>query len=74
LVGDPVYGGRARLPKQATPELVAALQGFRRQALHARRLELEHPGSGEWLSWEVPMPADFIDLLALLEADVEVHR
>jgi 23S rRNA pseudouridine1911/1915/1917 synthase len=74
LVGDPVYGGRARLPKQAASELVAALQGFRRQALHARRLELEHPGSGEWLSWEVPMPADFIDLLALLEADVEVHR
>jgi 23S rRNA pseudouridine1911/1915/1917 synthase len=74
LVGDPVYGGRARLPKQATPELVAALQGFRRQALHARRLELEHPESGEWLGWEVPIPADFLDLLTLLEADIEAHR
>jgi 23S rRNA pseudouridine1911/1915/1917 synthase len=74
LVGDPVYGGRARLPKKATPELVHALQGFRRQALHARRLELEHPESGEWLSWEVPMPEDFLDLLALLEADAEAHR
>jgi 23S rRNA pseudouridine1911/1915/1917 synthase len=73
LVGDPVYGGRARLPKQATPELVDALQGFRRQALHARRLELEHPESGEWLSWEAPIPEDFAALLTLLQADLQAH-
>src|SRR5688500_8362788 len=35
IVGDPVYGGRRRLPAGATPELQAALEGFHRQALHA---------------------------------------
>ena len=47
IVGDPVYGGRLRLPRGATPELVAALQAFKRQALHAERLELEHPVTGK---------------------------
>ncbi len=73
LVGDPAYGGRARLPKKAAPELVAGLQGFRRQALHARRLELEHPENSEWMVWEVPLPDDLQALLALLEDDVRLH-
>ncbi|MEO5595539.1 MAG: 23S rRNA pseudouridine(1911/1915/1917) synthase RluD, partial [Lysobacteraceae bacterium] len=38
LVGDPLYGGGLRLPRGATPELIEALQGFRRQALHAEKL------------------------------------
>ena len=46
VVGDPVYGGRRRLPRGATEELIAALESFKRQALHAARLELEHPSTG----------------------------
>ncbi len=69
LVGDPVYGGRARLPRDASPELVAALRGFRRQALHAARLALVHPRSGASLSWEAPLPDDLAALLAALRAD-----
>src|SRR5690606_2546962 len=34
LLGDSAYGGARRPPKGASPELVALLQGFRRQALH----------------------------------------
>ena len=40
IVGDPVYGGRRRLPAGATPALQCGARGFRRQALHAARLEL----------------------------------
>ncbi|MGA7801442.1 MAG: 23S rRNA pseudouridine(1911/1915/1917) synthase RluD, partial [Gammaproteobacteria bacterium] len=43
LVGDPVYGGRLRIPAGATEALAATLRAFRRQALHAARLGLTHP-------------------------------
>jgi 23S rRNA pseudouridine1911/1915/1917 synthase len=69
LVGDPVYGGRRRLPAGASAAVVATLQGFRRQALHAESLALEHPASGEPVRWEAPLPADMRELLAVLEAD-----
>jgi 23S rRNA pseudouridine1911/1915/1917 synthase len=69
VTGDPVYGGRPRLPRGAGDELTRALQGFRRQALHAQRLELAHPVSGEPLAWEVPLPADLRRLLEALQSD-----
>ncbi len=68
LVGDPVYGGRRRTPPGAGPPLLAALAAFRRQALHAARLELEHPASGKPLEFEAPLPADFQQLLAAFDA------
>src|SRR6185437_12109226 len=46
VVGDPLYGGRRRLPAGSTPNLVAELNGFKRQALHAAHLALEHPTTG----------------------------
>ena len=69
IVGDPVYGGRMKPPKGASPELLDFLQHFRRQALHARVLGLLHPESGEYLEWECELPADMLQLLQLLEAD-----
>jgi 23S rRNA pseudouridine1911/1915/1917 synthase len=69
IVGDPVYGGRLALPRGASPELIAALRGFRRQALHAARLELLHPASGDLVRFEAPLPADLQELLAVLRAD-----
>jgi 23S rRNA pseudouridine1911/1915/1917 synthase len=69
LVGDPLYGGRLRLPRAASERLRAALTGFRRQALHAWRLELCHPASGEALGWEADMPADFARLLMVLREE-----
>ncbi len=71
LVGDPVYGGRLRLPPACPPQLEAVLRGFRRQALHAASLSIEHPGSGERLAWEVPVPDDMTRLLAALRSDAE---
>ncbi|WP_201316106.1 23S rRNA pseudouridine(1911/1915/1917) synthase RluD [Dyella sp. EPa41] len=69
LVGDPLYGGGLRLPKGATPELVAALRGFRRQALHAERLAFEHPVTGEPMSFSAERPADQQALIDALRAD-----
>jgi 23S rRNA pseudouridine1911/1915/1917 synthase len=69
LLGDPVYGGRLRLPRAACGPLVAALRSFRRQALHASRLTLIHPVSGKTRSWESPLPDDMQLLLAALAAD-----
>jgi len=71
IVGDPEYGGRRRLPAGASSELVAALEGFRRQALHAARLKLEHPVSGKEMAWEAPLPGDMEALLKVMEADTK---
>jgi len=69
LVGDPLYGGRLRLPRAASPALREAISGFRRQALHAVRLEFKHPASGEAVSWELGIPGDFSGLLEVLRAE-----
>lgn len=71
LVGDPVYGGRFRIPPAASPTLVQSLREFPRQALHARFLELEHPETGQRMKWESPLPDDFVWLLTLLQQDRE---
>lgn len=69
LVGDPAYGGRLALPKGASAAVVTALRQFRRQALHASRLEFQHPVSGEALRLEVDPPADFKVLTETLQQD-----
>jgi 23S rRNA pseudouridine1911/1915/1917 synthase len=69
VVGDPLYGGRRRLPRGATPQLIAMLENFKRQALHAAHLKLAHPITGDTVEWDAPMPADMQRLVAVLEAD-----
>jgi len=69
LVGDKLYGGRLTLPRGASEELKEALRAFPRQALHAARLALQHPVSGEELEFSAPLPADLNELLAVLERD-----
>ncbi|WP_445360565.1 23S rRNA pseudouridine(1911/1915/1917) synthase RluD [Microbulbifer sp. EKSA005] len=69
LVGDPLYGGRPKLPPEASADLVEALQSFPRQALHAAELALVHPTSGQDMHWCAPMPADMQALLEQLRAD-----
>ena len=74
LLGDPVYGRRLALPKDASPAFADALRGFKRQALHAATLGLAHPDTGEAMQWSAPRPADFETLLAALAADAREHR
>lgn len=73
LVGDPVYGGRLKVPVAASEELQNVLRHFKRQALHARRLSLTHPLSQEWLEFEADIPADLAGLCEALRADNAAH-
>ncbi len=73
LVGDVQYGGGLKLPKAAAPRLAEALRGFRRQALHAERLEFAHPADGRTITVECPMPADMADLVEALREDAREH-
>ena len=74
ILGDPVYGGRLRLPPQSSEALIEMLRGFKRQALHAARLGLQHPLRDEFMSWEAPLPEDMCGLLAALEEDMKIHQ
>ncbi len=74
IVGDRVYGGRLALPKGATEELRVALREFPRQALHAARLQLEHPVTGKPLEAQAALPQDMVQLLAILAADVSAAK
>jgi 23S rRNA pseudouridine1911/1915/1917 synthase len=74
IVGDRVYGGRLALPKGATEELRVALRDFPRQALHAAKLQLEHPVTGKPLEAQAPLPPDMQALLATLAADLATVR
>lgn len=54
VVGDPVYGG------------ARAVLTADRPMLHAARLTLTHPATGETMAWESPIPADMSALLVAL--------
>jgi 23S rRNA pseudouridine1911/1915/1917 synthase len=71
LVGDPVYGGRLALPAGASEPLIRVLRRFKRQALHAARLAFVHPVTAERVDLEVPPPADFQDLIAVMKEDAQ---
>lgn len=71
LLGDNLYGWRLRLPPKANPPLIEALQAFKRQALHAVRLRLAHPRTGEVLEWEAPLPEDLKNMIFLLHQDTK---
>lgn len=73
LVGDSSYGGRIKLPKGASDELLAALRSFPRQALHAHTLGLIHPRSGEAMQWQADLPDDMQQLIELLRQDAQAR-
>ena len=55
IVGDPVYNTKADK------------FGLKGQLLHAERLELTHPSTGERMSFNAPMPGYFVNTLNILE-------
>ena len=60
LLGDTVYGG-GRTPLERRH--AALLSG---QALHAKRLTLTHPRTGERMEFECELPENFEKLLQIL--------
>jgi 23S rRNA pseudouridine1911/1915/1917 synthase len=69
LVGDPVYGGRRKLPLRAlSEEGLQAARDFPRQALHAAVLGFVHPVTGAHMQFEAPLPKDMVALIDALRA------
>jgi len=69
LLGDAVYGAHFATKASALyPKARAALASLGRQALHAYLLTLEHPTTGEIMTWEAPLPADLARLQNALKA------
>jgi 23S rRNA pseudouridine1911/1915/1917 synthase len=64
LVGDSTY---LKGPQKCPPQMRSILAAFPRQALHAQRLGLQHPVSGEWMEWQAPLPQDMQQLLQQVE-------
>lgn len=73
LIGDPVYGGRPRPPRQASEEFMVFMRQFKRQALHATMLRLAHPVTCEIMEWHAPLPDDMVKLMEVLRADTQLH-
>ena len=69
LLGDPVYGGRLRVPKGASDELLSAIRGFPRQALHAQSLRFMHPARDEEVAFTTPLPEDLSQLFSVLRSE-----
>jgi 23S rRNA pseudouridine1911/1915/1917 synthase len=66
VLGDATYGGGLSRFK-GVPFLAGLKPLVRRQLLHAWRLGLTHPRSGEALTWEAPLPEDFQAVVDNLE-------
>ena len=73
VVGDPVYGGRLKIPAGASEKLKRVLHGFRRQALHALKLSLIHPKTGKRVQWASSVPEDMSKLMEALASDAKAH-
>jgi 23S rRNA pseudouridine1911/1915/1917 synthase len=67
LIGDPVYGARARRRLARSDAVAGAIGAFPRQALHAARLGFTHPITGERLVFDSAPPRDMQELMANLE-------
>lgn len=73
VLGDPVYGPGAKTPNGAKIKVSGGQKTQEpgkpaplRQMLHAWKLSLTHPGTGEAMDFTAPMPRDMEDLLAAL--------
>lgn len=68
LVGDSRYGARGLVPPDGTEADSQVVRQFPRQALHAYRLALTHPVTGERMAFKSDLPEDMQCLLRALEA------
>ena len=54
------------MPPDCNAELEQLLRSFKRQALHAETLGLQHPVTDEYMEWQQPLPDDMMQLLNAL--------
>lgn len=68
LVGDPLYSRRNNPQKNFSEKAKEAINGFKRQALHAYMIGFIHPITKEHLTFETELPNDMKQLIQALEA------
>lgn len=73
LLGDQVYVSRVRVPAGASETLNDELRSFKRQALHASKLGLVHPRTGEEMMFEAPWAEDFAALVEVLRSENQAY-
>ena len=71
VLGDPVYGVTDYRSWALPGETADALAGLRGQALHAERLGIEHPATGERMQFSTPPPEDFQKAVAALRTQAQ---
>ncbi|MEO1615663.1 MAG: RluA family pseudouridine synthase [Planctomycetota bacterium] len=77
ILCDRLYAGQATVCESwiqghgANPELPSILE---RQALHARKLTIRHPQSGERMTFEAPLPSDLQRAIDVVRAAAEAKR
>lgn len=67
VVADPKYGGRKRVNNVKDPVIGSYIKGLNRQMLHAYKLGIKHPISGEWMEFVSNLPDDMKALIDLLD-------
>jgi len=68
VIGDSLYGGRTGSQyRRQDPKLNVLSRGVKRQMLHAWRLSVDHPRSGERMTFEAPVAEDMQAFLDGLE-------
>ncbi len=75
MLCDRLYAGHAQVTRGQLARRLAKREPLQpgdeevllaRQALHARRLELDHPVTGERMIWESAIPADIASVIDAL--------
>ncbi|MDF1757236.1 MAG: 23S rRNA pseudouridine(1911/1915/1917) synthase RluD [Legionellaceae bacterium] len=67
IIGDNLYKSRNNLKKGVDENVQMKIKKFPRQALHAFSLSFAHPQSSEQLTFNAPIPEDFLLLLETLD-------
>ena len=71
ILGDKKYGAKGILPKLPSAQTAEQIQSFDRQALHAYKLELNHPRTGEKMVFKSELPRDIDSLIQTLRDDAD---
>lgn len=67
IIGDQIYGKKNKFIRDIDPEFKELLEGFKRQALHAKSIGFIHPTTKKEIEFECEKPKDFENLLKTIK-------
>jgi len=68
VVGDDFYGADKKIKQITAKRMLDLLRSAKRPLLHAYHLTFTHPETGRPMTFEVPAPPDFAEIIATLRA------